>query len=176
MTNQSALTSTKRAHQGRRKVGRSTSISAKGRLNSKRLRLLRRSFAQIQRQGEIAGLIFYQTLFRSEPSLKSLFQTSIDLQSRKLMESLSYAIATLEDPNTLIPVLEALGRRHVVYGVRDHHYDLVTRALIETFREILGNSFTHDLHEAWKQTLDFVANTMKQGAARYPGANGSIQG
>jgi nitric oxide dioxygenase len=176
MTNQPALASNKRAPQRRRKIGRTTSISAKGKLDSKRLRLLRKSFVQIEQQGGIAGLIFYQTLFRSEPSLKSLFQTSIDLQSRKLMESLTYAVATLEDPETLIPVLEALGRRHVVYGVCDHHYDLVTRALIETFREILGDSFTHEVHEAWKQTLDFVANTMKQGAARYRGANGSVHG
>jgi hypothetical protein len=41
------------------------------------------------------------------------------------MEALSFTIETIEDPDRLAPVLEALGRRHVGYGARDEHYDIV---------------------------------------------------
>jgi len=140
----------------------------------KRLELLRISFARIRAQGGIAGLVFYQKLFSSEPALRELFHTSIELQTRKLMESLSYVVATLEDPEALVPVLEGLGRRHVVYGVCDHHYDLVTKALSESFKEILGESFTREVEEAWRQALDFVAITMKRGAGQYRPADGSV--
>jgi hemoglobin-like flavoprotein len=173
MTDSSAWTSTKRAPQRRRTVQHGTAIPATSNIDRKQLLLLRKSFTQIEEQGGIVGLMFYQTLFRYEPALRSLFQTSVDLQARKLMGSLSYAVATLERPKALIPVLEALGRRHVVYGVCDRHYALVTNALIETFKEILGSGFTPEVHEAWRQALNFVATTMKQSAAQYPTANGS---
>jgi len=139
----------------------------------KRLELLRVSFDSILAQGGIAGLVFYQKLFTSEPALRDLFHTSIELQTRKLMESLSYVVATLEDRKALVPVLEGLGRRHVLYGVRDQHYEVMTRALLETFKEILGESFTREVEEAWRQALDFVTLTMKRGAAQHHSA-GSV--
>jgi hypothetical protein len=32
------------------------------------------------------------------------------------MEALAFTVATLENPSKLVPVLEAMGRRHVTYG------------------------------------------------------------
>jgi hemoglobin-like flavoprotein len=132
--------------------------------SAKKLDLLRRSFTRIEAQGAIVGLVFYQRLFTLEPSLRSLFHTSIELQSRKLMDSLSYTVAALESPKTLVPILEAMGRRHVAYGVREEHYDVVIRALMETFGQVLGDAFSPELREAWRQALCFVAETMKSGS------------
>ena len=134
--------------------------------NQNKLSLLRSSFKRITEQSQITGLIFYQKLFASEPSLKRLFHTSIELQTRKLMESLGHTVAGLEKPKKLVPVLEAMGRRHVTYGVRNDDYDLLIKALLETFKEVLGKAFTPALHQAWDEALCFVATTMKQGAAK----------
>src|SRR5690348_3746024 len=94
-----------------------------GLFSAEKLYLLRSSFARIDAQSEIAGLMFYQKLFTLEPSLQPLFHTSIDLQTRKLMNSLHYIVATIENPTLLTPALEAMGRRHVAYGVRKPHYE-----------------------------------------------------
>jgi hemoglobin-like flavoprotein len=134
--------------------------------NRKKIGLLRRTFAQIEAQAGIAGLVFYQRLFTLDPSLRPLFQTSIELQTRKLMDSLRYAVATLENPKVLVPVLEAMGRRHLAYGVRDQDYEVVIRALLESFEQILGGQHAQETHEAWREALCFVAEAMKQGAAR----------
>src|SRR5262245_23296309 len=104
-----------------------------GLFSVEKLNLLRSSFARIDAQGEIAGLVFYQKLFTLEPTLQPLFQTSIELQTRKLMDSLRYIVATIENPTVLAPALEAMGRRHVTYGARKPHYELVIKALLETF-------------------------------------------
>jgi hemoglobin-like flavoprotein len=148
----------------RRRIRRALGSRRRGReriSSAKKLDLLRRSFTRIEAQGGIVGLVFYQRLFTLEPSLRSLFHTSIELQSRKLMDSLSYTVATLESPNTLVPVLKAMGRRHVAYGVREEHYDVVIRALMETFEHVLGDAFSPELREAWREALCFVAETMK---------------
>src|SRR5262245_36249039 len=67
-------------------------------LTAKEMRLLRGSFALIEPKAGIAGLVFYRQLFTLDLSLRELFQTSIELQGRKLMESLSYTVATFENP------------------------------------------------------------------------------
>lgn len=119
----------------------------------------------MEAQAEIAALVFYRQLFTLDPSLRRLFHTSIELQGRKLMESLRYTMATLENPVALVPVLESMGRRHVTYGTRDEHYDTVLRAMMVMLEQTLGSAFTAETRDAWSKALDFVAETMKRGAA-----------
>jgi len=130
------------------------------------IRLLRQSFAKLEPQAGIAGLIFYRNLFELDPNLRALFQTSIELQARKLMESLSFTIATLENPAELAPLLESMGRRHVTYGAQDRDYATVIEALLKALEEVLGNSFAADVRKAWREALEFVAGEMKRGARR----------
>jgi hemoglobin-like flavoprotein len=125
---------------------------------------LRQSFALLEPKAGIAGLVFYRQLFTLDPSLRKLFQTSIDLQGRKLMESLGYTVATLENPEMLVPELESMGRRHVTYGARNEHYDTVITALMQTLEQILNAAFTAEAREAWNKALKFVAATMLRGA------------
>jgi len=134
-------------------------------MTEQQIRLLRESFALIEAKAVAAGLTFYRNLFALDPSLRALFQSSIELQSRKLMEALGYTIATLENPNALVPMLEAMGRRHVSYGTRDAHYDTVLTALLQTLEEALGPAFTTEVRSAWTEALTFVADAMKRGAA-----------
>jgi hemoglobin-like flavoprotein len=144
-------------------------------LNAEQVALLRRTFASIESKGTIAALVFYRNLFTLDPSLKAMFHTSIELQARKLMESLAYTVASLEEPQKLIPALEAMGRRHVSYGVRDEHYATVMTALLQMFEETLGKNFTPEAREAWQNALEFVSSTMQRGAAEVPDPSQQIQ-
>lgn len=134
-------------------------------VTEQQIRLLRNSFALLEPKAVAAGLTFYRNLFALDPSLRAMFQSSIELQSRKLMEALGYTIATLENPQALVPMLEAMGRRHVAYGTRDEHYETVLNALLQTLEEALGPAYTPDTRNAWTEALAFVADTMKRGAA-----------
>jgi nitric oxide dioxygenase len=156
----------RRLRQGGHTPSLNPGLPRNGKFNFKQAQLLRRTFDRIMAQGSIAGLIFYQKLFAASPELRRLFHTSVDVQTRKLMESLNYVVATLEDPNALIPVLAGLGRRHVTYGAQERHYDLVIEALLATFKVALGESFTAEVHKAWREALNFVTATMKRGAQK----------
>ena len=154
----------------RRRTGktgtRAHSRPSKAPLSGRKLPLLRHTYSLIEPRSGLTGLVFYRNLFSLAPSLRSLFQTSIELQSRKLMEALSYTIATFEQPNALLPVLEALGRRHVTYGVRDEHYEIVIQAMLQTLAEMLGAEFSTKDRNAWEEALSFVAGVMKRGVQR----------
>jgi hemoglobin-like flavoprotein len=127
--------------------------------------LLRQSFERIEPQAAIASLVFYRNLFTAAPELRPMFQSSIELQGRKFMEALHYTVTTIEYPSMLVPVLEALGRRHVSYGTRDEHYGIVVKVLLQTLKEILAGRFTPATRKAWKVALEFVAEVMRRGAA-----------
>jgi hemoglobin-like flavoprotein len=61
--------------------------------------------------------------------------------------------------------VEALGRRHVGYGVRDEHYSTVGEALIWTLAQGLGDAFTSEVREAWAAAYSWLAFTMQRAAA-----------
>src|SRR3974390_1989998 len=127
--------------------------------------LLRHSFNRIAPQSGIAAMIFYRNLFTLDPSLRPLFHTTIELQGRKFMDSLQYTVASLENPQAVIPALEAMGRRHVSYGTQPGHYVTLVKALLQTLGECLEKEFTPEVEAAWRLALEFVAEPMQRGAA-----------
>lgn len=142
-----------------------TTIATNEAMTTEQVQLLRDSFARVEPQAEIAALVFYRHLFTLAPELRALFNTSIELQGRKLMESLRYTIATLEKPAELVPVLEGMGRRHVTYGTKNEHYALVQQALLQMLSEVLGRNYTAATAAAWREALEFVSAAMQRGAS-----------
>jgi hemoglobin-like flavoprotein len=74
------------------------------------------------------------------------------------------AVHGLKSPETLIPAVQALGRRHVAYGVKEKDYETVGKALLWTLEQGLGADFTPPVREAWFATYQLLAETMKQAA------------
>jgi hemoglobin-like flavoprotein len=64
----------------------------------------------------------------------------------------------------LIPAVEALGRKHVAYGVTNQHYETVASALIWTLEQGLGSAFTAGVRSAWTETYTILASVMQRGA------------
>lgn len=149
----------------RQAARRTKSANAAALLSTAQVVLLRCSFNQIAPQSGIAAMIFYRNLFTLDPSLRSLFHTTIELQGRKFMDSLEYTLASLENPRALIPVLEAMGRRHITYGTKPGHYATVVKSLLQTLDECLEKEFTPEVETAWRRALEFVVETMQRGAA-----------
>jgi hemoglobin-like flavoprotein len=110
------------------------------------------------------GLLFYDRLFALDPSLRRLFRSDPEAQTTKLMQTFGVAIASLDRLETIVPALEALARRHVGYGVEDHHYDTVGRALLETLEMTFGERFTPEVRAAWAETYGTLAGVMREAA------------
>lgn len=129
------------------------------------IRIIRDSFARVAPRAEVAALIFYKRLFESDPALRPLFRTPIEEQGAKLMQMLAAAVRLLDKPESLVPVLQDLGRRHAGYGVKREHYGTVGSALLAMFDDLLGDQFTAEAREAWAALYAVVARTMTEAAA-----------
>jgi hemoglobin-like flavoprotein len=127
--------------------------------------LVRTTFAVLRPIAQDAAALFYARLFELDPTLRALFPTNLQRQGTLLMQMIGVAVANLDRADTLVPTVEALGRRHVDYGVQDRHYDVVGRALIDTLAQGLGSQFTPDVRDAWGAAYNLLATTMKAGAA-----------
>jgi len=134
-------------------------------MTSTQIQLIRETFAIVAPRARVAALVFYKRLFDLDPSLRPLFRDDIEGQAVKLMQMLAAAVRLLDKPQSLIPVLQDLGRRHVGYGVRDEHYDTVGQALLWMLGETLGTAFSAPAREAWASLYGIVATTMKGAAA-----------
>ena len=106
------------------------------------IHLLRRSYARVEPQAQLAALSFYKRLFELAPELRPLFTTSIESQATKMVDMLTLAVNLTDRPESLETEMRQLGARHVAYGMKDEHYDLIRRALIDTLGDVLGPDFT----------------------------------
>jgi hemoglobin-like flavoprotein len=130
--------------------------------------LVQASFAKVVPLADTAATLFYEDLFRRDPSLRALFKEDMAEQRRKLMATIGTAVAGLGDWGNIAPAIAALGQRHAAYGVRAEHYDTVGKALIATLQKGLGDAFTPEVKEAWLACYAAVSTEMMAGAEAAP--------
>jgi hemoglobin-like flavoprotein len=126
--------------------------------------LVQESFQKVATIANQAAEMFYQHLFALDPQLKSLFRADMPAQGRKLMQMIGIAVNGLKTPETLIPTVEELGRRHADYGVKARDYETVGQALMLTLEQGLGADFTPPVQEAWSATFALLSGVMKKAA------------
>lgn len=134
-------------------------------LRNTQITLVRRSFAQIEPMADHAGALFYGNLFDADPELRRLFDDDMQAQGHKLMQMIGAAVALLDQPERLLPVLRKLGARHGGYGVQAVHYETVGAALIKTLAQGLGPAFSAETRAAWLAVYALVSGTMQSACA-----------
>ncbi len=113
---------------------------------------------------DTAATLFYNRLFELDPALRGMFSDDLTEQKAKLMQMITVAVRGLDNLDTLVPAVQALGRRHGGYGVTDAHYDTVGAALLWTLATGLGDAWSDQLQEDWTTVYGLLATTMKDAA------------
>ncbi len=134
-------------------------------MHESEIALVQSSWEQVVPIADTAAKLFYNRLFDIDPSLKALFaQTDMAEQRKKLMQIITVAVRGLQRIDELLPAIEAMGRRHSGYGVREEHYTTVATALLWTLEQGLGPAFTPDVRSAWVETYTILSAVMQRGA------------
>ena len=126
--------------------------------------LVKETFAKVVPIADTAAALFYGRLFELDPSLRSLFQTDIREQGKKLMQMLGYCVGKLDELDELVPAVKDLGRKHAGYGAEEEDYATVGGALLWTLEQGLGAAFTPEVKTAWTAVYELLAATMLEGA------------
>ncbi len=123
------------------------------------------SFPLVREIAIPVSLLFYGRLFDLDPSLRRLFKIDMKEQSKKLVAMLDSIVASMDDWEKIVPVLRELGQRHVGYGVKEKHYDVLCSALVWAFGQALQPGFDEEVRAAWTAVIQAVNEQMKIGAA-----------
>lgn len=133
-------------------------------MTPRQIALVQGSWKDVLAVSETAAQLFYLRLFDLDPSLRPMFRGELREQGRKLIAMMSVAVNGLARLETLLPVIEALGRRHAGYGVTDEHYATVAAALLWALEQGLGGRFTPEVKDAWTTAYGMLAKTMQDAA------------
>jgi hemoglobin-like flavoprotein len=133
-------------------------------MNEQQITLVQETFERVKPQAPVVAATFYNTLFSMDPNLRPLFKAPLREQGDKLMSMLAVAVSGLRRLDTIVPAVEALGRRHAGYGVDNSHYATVGAALLQTLRNGLGDDFTPEVEAAWTEAYTLLAGAMQAGA------------
>ncbi|MFF5446972.1 globin domain-containing protein [Streptomyces sp. NPDC012888] len=132
------------------------------------VRILKSSFAVVERRAEHAVKFFYSHLFWHDPALRELFPTShedMERQRDRLFAALTHVIAHLEDESVL-PYLRDLGRDHRKFLATPGQYAAVGASLLAALAEASGEAWTPAVEKAWSEAYQWIADTMQAGAAQ----------
>jgi hemoglobin-like flavoprotein len=139
-------------------------------VTSEQRRLLLDSWAPIAADGDRLAALFYERLFELDPAARQLFaETDMVVQRKKFLDMLGEIVNVIDQPDSLVPDVVSLARRHVDYGVEASQYATVGQALVWMLEEGLRDDFSDDVRRAWADAYRFVAALMQRtagGAAR----------
>jgi hemoglobin-like flavoprotein len=114
-----------------------------------------------------AANIFYTRLFETYPTVRPLFKNDMNLQFKKLFRAVCLVVDGMDNLETLVPILHALGKAHAGFGTVRAHYDAVTECFLWMLNSILApqmpkNSMV-EVTEAWEWALTLIGGIMADG-------------
>jgi hemoglobin-like flavoprotein len=126
--------------------------------------LLKDNFALVGENGEGVAAFFYADLFARNPGLRGLFPADMGRQHQKLLDALAHIVSHVDDTARLVPFLQDLGRRHVMYGVSPDHYAAVGSSLLATLEHFSGPAWTEELRHGWATAYGLASQVMAEAA------------
>jgi nitric oxide dioxygenase len=128
------------------------------------IRLVIDSIEELRPRADDVATRFYDALFTLAPDARELFPEDLTLQRAKLfkeLDEIAHAIPTLSN---FVDRARRLGADHAAYGVERRHYIAFGSVLVGVLGDALGDEFTPELEEAWRQAYSLVADSMQRGA------------
>jgi hemoglobin-like flavoprotein len=152
-----------------RVVGQEHNNSRRKDMSPEQRQIIRNTWQQVGPISDTASALFYDRLFEIDPDVRTLFRhADMASQRKKLVQAIAVVVDELDRLDALLPILEALGRRHASYGVTDAHYDTVGEALLWTLEKGLGDAWTPAAAEAWTAAYTTIAGIMRSAAGSQP--------
>jgi hemoglobin-like flavoprotein len=129
-------------------------------MTERQIKLVEASWDYIIMNSQRAGLLFYERLFQSDPSLRSLFPEDMSLQASKLVAMITFVVHKLDNLNAVLNDVRALGKRHKNYRVEAKDYKTVGDTLLWTLQDGMGEEWTNEHKQAWMTAYSLLSETM----------------
>jgi NAD(P)H-flavin reductase len=120
---------------------------------------MRANFAKAAATGDEAPLYFYSHLFLSHPETRQMFPVSMAHQRDRFFAALGEVVTRVDDLDSLVPILQQLGRDHRKFGTLAAHYPAAGGSLLATL-EHFDDEWSPELAKDWTEAYTLVAEVM----------------
>ena len=133
-------------------------------MNPEQMQLVRDSLVDVRPLADQIAESFYAHMFEVAPHLRKLFTGNMKTQGTMLMTSLELAVSSLDDMESILASVQALGERHASYGVKKEYYPYAKESFLWALERHLKNEFTPTLKSAWSEAFDTLIEVMSNAA------------
>ncbi|ARP53638.1 flavohemoprotein [Alcaligenes faecalis] len=117
----------------------------------------------LQAHGETLTRHFYQRMFKHNPEVAPLFNSSnqsAGTQQRALAGAIAAYAANIDNLGELSEAVELIAQKHVSLQIKPEHYPIVGENLLCSIKEVLGDGATDEVISAWGEAYNFLANIL----------------
>lgn len=138
--------------------------------------LVKASIPALEQHGLAVTKVFYRNMLSEHPELKTIFneanQVHLD-QPRALANAVLAYAKNIDHLSALGDTVELIAAKHASLYVQPEQYPIVGSHLLGALKEVLGDAFTPELHDAWAAAYQQLADILiKREAEIYAGAEG----
>lgn len=135
---------------------------------------IRGSWAEVATRAEEVAARFHARLLALDPEVSAMFATADPAAHRQRLAAALAALAeSLDEPERLVAVLVPLARRHAGYHLRQAQLALAEDALMDALHEVLGERFSAEVEEAWRELVELVSAVMRRAVGPAEGRSDS---
>ncbi|MDD5716677.1 MAG: globin domain-containing protein [Sulfuricurvum sp.] len=109
---------------------------------------------------EAITMKMYEILFSEYPETKDFFKDADPMQHKKLASAVSAYAANIDNLEVLTQAVEKMAQTHVKSSVKPEHYPIVGVCILKAIKEVLGDTATDEILEAWKEAYFFLADIL----------------
>ena len=131
-------------------------------LSDEQIRLVEITFRALGGRGDEFVAFVYKKFFEQEPEAEAMFdETDFNQQHKKLLLTLIMIVDNLRDMPHVEEMLKATIKTHQAHAIKQHHYDALIDAIIDTFGEMLKSAWSEEAESAWRVALAKIVNVLQ---------------
>lgn len=132
-------------------------------LTTRQIELVKATVPVLREHGVALTTHFYKRMLSHNPELRNVFnqvhQARGHQQKALAGAVLAYA-ENIENPAVLLPAVKFIASKHATIGIRAEHYPIVGKHLLASIKEVLGDTASDELIDAWAAAYGQLADLL----------------
>ncbi|MCC3868823.1 globin domain-containing protein [Terrisporobacter mayombei] len=129
-------------------------------LSQKTIDIVKSTVPTLKENGVEITKTFYKTMFENNPEVKEMFnmdKQESGEQPKALAMTVLAAAQNIDNLEVLLPAVKKIGQVHVNTNVKPEHYPIVGKNLLIAIKEVLGDTATDEVLNAWGEAYHVIA-------------------
>ena len=129
-------------------------------LSPKTIEIVKATAPVVSQHAEKITSEMYHIMFTNHPEIKYMFKDADPEQHKKLAAAVGAYAANIDNLSVLSKAVDKMVDSHVRTKVQPEHYPIVGVSILEAIKNVLGDTATDEILEAWKEAYFFLAEVL----------------